>query len=73
MNRLPNSYLLTNKLGLLTSLQHYHQVSRMLSVSHYVRMTLDFLPETYRVSNPTDRRTFLEKFTRKHASPFIHL
>jgi len=63
VNRIPNCYLLTNKLGLLTSLHRYEKVSRKLGHVQSKRLNVsDFLPETYRIDTAPEQREFLEAF-----------
>lgn len=65
VNRIPNCFLLTNKLGLLTSLQRYERVWTMLNLGRIIKLrTSDFIPETYRLDDSTERRIFLEIFKR---------
>jgi len=63
VNRIPNCYLLTNKLGLLLSLQRFEQLWMALSLNRLVKLrTVDFLPETYRIDMPDERKTFFSTF-----------
>jgi len=65
VNRIPNCFLLTNKLGLLTSLQRYERVWTMLNLGRIIKLrTSDFIPETYRLDDNTERRIFYEIFKR---------
>ncbi len=62
MNYIPNCQLLTNKLGLLDSLQAYDRVCRLI-IGRSVKMKLpDFIPETYRVGRPKEREEFYSTF-----------
>ncbi|KAK2161579.1 hypothetical protein LSH36_114g02014 [Paralvinella palmiformis] len=63
VNRIPNCSLLTNKLGLLNSLQRYDRVNATINLKGNVKMrSSDFMPETYRVDDPIDRKLFLETY-----------
>ena len=63
VNRIPNCYLLTNKLGLLLSLQRFEHVWTALNLSQVVKLrTADFLPETYRTDVVEERKTFFYTF-----------
>ena len=65
VNRIPNCYVLTNKLGLLTSLQRYEQVLIALRLSRVVKLRMsDFVPETYRLDDSFQQRAFFEAFAR---------
>ena len=65
VNRIPNCYLLTNKLGLLTSLQHYEQVLIALRLSRVVKLRMaDFVPDTFRLDDSFEQRSFFEAFAR---------
>ena len=55
VNHIPNCNLLTNKLGLLNSLQEYDRVCQAVKKR---AMTLDFIPETFRLDDPRDRNVF---------------
>jgi hypothetical protein len=59
VNRIPNGSMLTNKLGLLNSLQDY---SRICNTIQKRPVSLDFLPETYRLDDPKDREAFTGVF-----------
>ena len=59
VNRIPNGSLLTNKLGLLTSLQEH---SRICNTIQKRPVSLDFLPETYRLDDPKDFEAFSTVF-----------
>ena len=66
MNRIPNCHLLTNKLGLLNSLQRFERVQMSINPMKTNRMcSADFLPETYRLDDQLDRRTFLSTYKGK--------
>ena len=52
MNHIPNCNLLTNKLGLLNTLQDHASRGR--------GPKLDFFPETYRLDDPKDRELFMD-------------
>jgi len=65
VNRIPNCYLLTNKLGLLTSLQHYEQVLIALRLSRVVKLKMtDFVPDTFRLDDSFQQKAFFEAFAR---------
>ena len=58
-NHIPNCNLLTNKLGLLNSLQEYDRVCQAVKKKS---LKLDFVPETYRLDDPKDRDAFLDTY-----------
>jgi hypothetical protein len=63
INRIPNCYLLTNKLGLLNSLESYERVMNVMRRSRDLTLFVsDILPETYRVDDLVDRRAFFGRF-----------
>ena len=65
VNRIPNCYLLTNKLGMLITLQRFDRIRSLLSLTNLVKLrTDDFLPETYRLCDPADKRLFMQRFIR---------
>ncbi len=57
INIIPNSDGMTNKLGLLASLQAYDRISRKA----HLRST-DFLPQTYSLDDPIQQQAFLQQF-----------
>ena len=59
VNHIPNNHLLTNKLGLLQSLQRYNRACESLGTK---KMELNFIPETFYLDNPADRREFRNLF-----------
>ncbi|XP_052284509.1 uncharacterized protein LOC127880994 isoform X1 [Dreissena polymorpha] len=60
VNHLPNSHLLTNKLGLLNSLKEYERVT-LSTKGRLPRLRMsDFHPETYKLDEKSDRDLFLE-------------
>ena len=59
VNRIPNGNLLTNKLGLLNSLEEYAKGG---STGQKRSVRLDFLPETYRLDDAKDREKFTQTF-----------
>ena len=62
MNHLPNSHLLTNKLGLLNSLKEYERVT-LSTKGRLPRLRMsDFHPETYKLDEKSDRDLFLEVY-----------
>jgi hypothetical protein len=71
VNRIPNCSLLTNKMGLLTSLQRYDRVTATMNKKHNRMRYVDFLPETYRIDDPGDRKAFLEAHQRMPPAPEI--
>ncbi|KAK3105402.1 hypothetical protein FSP39_024394 [Pinctada imbricata] len=62
VNHIPNGNLLTNKLGLLNSLQEYERVTLSTKGRPPRLRFIDFVPETYRLDEKHDRETFLEKY-----------
>ena len=63
VNRIPNCYLLTNKLGLLNSLESYERVMKVMKRNKDLTLLVnDFHPETYRLDDQVDRRTFFNRF-----------
>ncbi|GFO22072.1 protein polyglycylase ttll10-like isoform x1 [Plakobranchus ocellatus] len=62
VNHIPNCKLLTNKLGLLCSLQEYERVT-LLTKGRTPRMKMtDFIPETYKLDERLDREKFLAEY-----------
>ncbi|XP_076472370.1 protein polyglycylase TTLL10-like isoform X2 [Babylonia areolata] len=62
VNHIPNGKLLTNKLGLLSSLQEYERVT-FATKGRFPRLRLvDFFPETYRLDERVDRAVFLNLY-----------
>ncbi|CAG5136059.1 unnamed protein product, partial [Candidula unifasciata] len=62
VNHIPNSKLLTNKLGLLCSLQEYERVT-LLTKGRLPKMKMaDFVPETYKLDERVDREKFLAEY-----------
>lgn len=59
VNHIPNGNLLTNKLGLLNSLQEYERVTLSTKGRPPRLRFSDFVPETYRLDEPKDREEFL--------------
>jgi hypothetical protein len=68
VNHIPNCNLLTNKMGLLTSLQEFERVT--LSVKKR-SSGLDFIPETYRLDNTKDRDAFFSTYKGSFISSAI--
>ena len=65
MNHLPNSHLLTNKLGLLNSLKEYERVT-LSTKGRLPRLKMsEFHPETYKLDEKGDRELFLEVYKGK--------
>jgi len=65
VNRIPNCYVLTNKLGLLTSLQRYEQVLIALRLSRVVKLKMnEFVPTTFRMDDSFEQQAFFETFSR---------
>ncbi|XP_076451804.1 uncharacterized protein LOC143287581 isoform X3 [Babylonia areolata] len=59
VNHIPNCKLLTNKMGLLSSLQEYERVT-LATKGRPPRLKMaDFVPETYKLDEKVDRATFL--------------
>ncbi|XP_070207310.1 protein polyglycylase TTLL10-like [Littorina saxatilis] len=62
VNHIPNCKLLTNKLGLLCSLQEYERVT-LSTKGRPPRLKMsDFFPETYKLDERNDRATFLDLY-----------
>ena len=62
VNHLPNSHLLTNKLGLLNSLKEYERVT-LSTKGRLPRLKMsEFHPETYKLDEKGDRDLFLEVY-----------
>ncbi|KAK7469563.1 hypothetical protein BaRGS_00036411, partial [Batillaria attramentaria] len=62
VNHIPNCKLLTNKLGLLCSLQEYERVT-LSTKGRLPRLKMsDFVPETYKLDERNDRATFLNNY-----------
>ncbi|KAK3594973.1 hypothetical protein CHS0354_019895 [Potamilus streckersoni] len=62
VNHVPNAHLLTNKLGLLNSLQEYERVT-ISTKGRPPRLKMsEFIPETYKLDEKNDRETFLELY-----------
>ena len=59
VNHIPNCNLLTNKLGLLNSLQDYDRICTSMKKKI---MKLDFIPETYRLDSSKDRELFVTQY-----------
>lgn len=59
VNHIPNCNLLTNKLGLLNSLQEYDRVCTSLRKR---ALKLNFIPDTFRLDDPKERETFMDQF-----------
>ncbi|ESO08908.1 hypothetical protein HELRODRAFT_74190 [Helobdella robusta] len=63
VNRIPNCYMLTNKLGLLVNLNKYQIDSQARPNPECPKIKLvDFLPETYRIDDNKDRLFFVNRF-----------
>ena len=61
VNRIPNCSLLTNKMGLLGSLQAYERVCGGMKKGPKLKLN-DFVPETYRVDDPKEKQAFLDTY-----------
>ena len=62
VNHIPNCYLLTNKMGLLNSLQAYDRVCNGI-VGREPKLQLnEFIPETYRIDDPKERELFYNTY-----------
>ena len=59
VNHIPNCQLLTNKMGLLSSLQEYERVCAQVKKR---TLRLDFLPETYKLGDGRQRAVFIDTF-----------
>ena len=71
MNHLPNSHLLTNKLGLLNSLKEYERVT-LSTKGRLPRLKMsEFHPETYKLDEKGDRELFLEVYKGKLMSAVL--
>lgn len=65
VNHIPNCGLLTNKLGLLNSLQSFDRVTTAVKKSKqspYIKSYLDFTPETFRIDDMKEREKFFQQF-----------
>ena len=62
VNHFPNCQLLTNKMGLLNSLQTYEQKCIERKGKPPALKLSDFFPETYRLDDLKDRQAFLNSF-----------
>ena len=68
VNIIPNSDVLTNKLGLLISLQTYDKVfTSALGKKKHLKST-DFLPQTYKLDEYNEQQAFLKQF---QGMPFL--
>ncbi|CAG5125033.1 unnamed protein product [Candidula unifasciata] len=62
VNHIPNCKLLTNKLGLLCSLQEYERIT-LLTKGRLPRLRMaDFVPETYKLDDKVDREKFIQEY-----------
>ena len=61
VNRIPNNSVLTNKLGLLSSLQAYERICWGMINGPKMRME-EFLPETYKLDDLKERQEFYEAY-----------
>ncbi|KAK6177665.1 hypothetical protein SNE40_015721 [Patella caerulea] len=62
VNHIPNCHLLTNKMGLLNSLQEYERVTLSTKGRPPRLKMVDIVPETYKLDDKNDRETFLEQY-----------
>ncbi len=62
VNHFPNCQLLTNKMGLLDTLQSFDQVSTDRKAKPQKLKLNDFFPETYRLDDLKDRELFFRSF-----------
>lgn len=62
VNHIPNCKLLTNKMGLLCSLQEYERVTLNTKGRLPKLKMSEFIPETYKLDEKTDRTNFLSVF-----------
>ena len=60
VNHIPNCNLLTNKLGLLQSLQSHERINMGIRGREPRYKVLDLLPETYRLDDPKEREAFFD-------------
>ena len=65
MNHIPNCQLLTNKMGLLSSLQAYDRVCQSIKGKELKLKLQDFIPETYRIDDPKEREIFYNIYKSK--------
>jgi hypothetical protein len=65
VNHIPNGNLLTNKLGLINSLQEYERVTLSIKGRPPRLRMEDFVPETYRLDEKNDRDKFVEMYNGK--------
>ena len=62
VNHIPNCQLLTNKMGLLTSLQTYDRVCHSIKGKEPKLKLQDFIPETYRIDDSKEREFFYNTY-----------
>lgn len=62
VNHIPNGQLLTNKLGLLNSLQEYERVTLSTKGRPPRLKFCDFFPETYRLDEKSNKDIFLDVY-----------
>ena len=62
VNHIPNGQLLTNKLGLLNSLQEYERVTLSTKGRPPRLRFSDFFPETYRLDEKNNKDIFLDVY-----------
>ena len=68
VNHIPNCQLLTNKMGLLNSLQDFDQQTRERRGRAPKLKLNEFFPETYRLDDAKDREAFFNTFKGKKKS-----
>lgn len=65
INRIPNCYMLTNKLGLLVNLHKFQSACKNGEHAEVPKFNIsDFFPETYRIDDERDRKFFIQRFKR---------
>ena len=62
VNHIPNCQLLTNKLGLLNTLESYARASGHTNQSGAVLKHTQFLPQTFRLGEPKQREYFWNQY-----------
>ena len=73
VNHFPNCQLLTNKMGLLNSLQSYEQKCIERKGKPPNMKLIDFFPETYRLDDLSDRESFFRSFKGEYISSYYNL
>ena len=73
INRIPNCNLLTNKMGLLNSLQTYARVLNGTRNTENKLKLENFVPETYRLDDRKERQAFFETYKGNYIRHNIYL